>query len=72
MFEFVAQAASALAKEWDRQALVRQLSRLNDHLLDDIGLRREQLPTLMMAAEGRVERRPRRRLASRPELIGCG
>jgi uncharacterized protein YjiS (DUF1127 family) len=72
MFEFVAQAANALAKEWDRRALVRQLSQLNDHLLDDIGLRREQLPTLMMASERRHERGPQRRLASRPELIGCG
>ena len=72
MFEFVAQAAAKLAKEWDRQALVRQLSRLNDHLLDDIGLRREQLPALGMEAERRVERAPARRLASRPELIGCG
>lgn len=72
MFEFVAQAASALAKEWDRQALVRTLSKLNDHLLDDIGLRREQLPTLRMEAERRVARGPARRLASRPELIGCG
>ena len=72
MFDLVAQAASALAKEWDRQALVRQLSRLNDHLLDDIGLRREQLPTLQMEAKRRVERGPAPRLASRPELIGCG
>jgi uncharacterized protein YjiS (DUF1127 family) len=72
MFEFVAQAAAELAKEWDRRALVRQLSQLNDHLLDDIGLRREQLPTLQIEAERRVERRPQRPLASRPELIGCG
>jgi uncharacterized protein YjiS (DUF1127 family) len=72
MFEYISQAADALAKEWDRQALVRRLSGLNDHLLDDIGLRREQLPTLGMEAERKDRRMPERRLAAQPEVIGCG
>jgi uncharacterized protein YjiS (DUF1127 family) len=72
MFGFIPQAASEFAKEWRRQAAIRQLSELNDHLLADIGLRRDQLPTYLMELEGEDSSTPSRHLVSQPRLVGCG
>jgi hypothetical protein len=70
MFGLITQAASEFAKEWRRQAAIRDLSELNDHLLADIGLRRDQLPTYLMESE--TEDTPSRVLVSQPRLVGCG
>jgi uncharacterized protein YjiS (DUF1127 family) len=72
MFGFIMQAASEFAKEWRRQAAFRDLSELNDHLLADIGLRREQLPTYLLEAETEGRPTPSRVLVSQPRLVGCG
>ena len=45
MFEFATRALSELANEWRRQKAIGDLEALNDRLLADIGLRRDQLPT---------------------------
>ena len=72
MIGFVMQAASEFAKEWRRQAAIRELSELNDHLLADIGLRRDQLPTYLMESETEDRSTPSRLLVSQPRLVGCG
>jgi uncharacterized protein YjiS (DUF1127 family) len=72
MFGFIMQAASEFANEWRRQAAIRDLSELNDHLLADIGLRREQLPTYLLEAETEDRPTPSRVLVSQPRLVGCG
>ena len=72
MFAFLKQALDEIVKEWRRQADVRALSELNDHLLADIGLRREQLPTYMMPRISEDEVMISPRPASQSELISCG
>ena len=72
MFGFITQAASEFAKEWRRQAAIRDLGELNDHLLADIGLRRDQLPTYLMESETEDKSTPSRVLVSQPRLVGCG
>jgi hypothetical protein len=72
MFGIITQAASEFAKEWRRQAAIRELSELNDHLLADIGLRRDQLPTYLMESETEDRSTPSRLLDSQPRLVGCG
>ena len=72
MFAFLRQALDEIVKEWRRQADVRALSELNDHLLADIGLRREQLPTYMMPRISEDEVMISPRPASQSELISCG
>jgi uncharacterized protein YjiS (DUF1127 family) len=69
MFEFARQALGGLASEWRRQRAIRVLGALNDHLLDDIGLRRDQLPSLMLTTEKR-KRAPA--AVYHPELLHCG
>jgi uncharacterized protein YjiS (DUF1127 family) len=71
MFGFITQAASEFAREWRRQAAIRDLSELNDHLLADLGLRRDQLPTYLMESETE-DTTPSRVLVSQPRLVGCG
>ena len=44
MFEFARRALSELVDERRRQKAMSDLEALNDHLLADIGLRRDQLP----------------------------
>ena len=70
MFEFVTQAVNELATEWRRQAAIRELNKLSDPLLADIGLRRDQLPTL--ALEATSENEPASMPVYRPELQPCG
>jgi uncharacterized protein YjiS (DUF1127 family) len=72
MFEFITQVGSEYATEWRRQIAIRELSKLNDHLLADIGLRRDQLPTYLIEESTEGHREPSRRLAPRAELVGCG
>ena len=56
MFGFVRQALNGLATDWRRQAAIRELSKLSDPLLADIGLRRDQLPTLALDFTSEKER----------------
>jgi uncharacterized protein YjiS (DUF1127 family) len=71
MFGFVRQALNALAMDWRRQAAIRELSKLSDPLLADIGLRRDQLPTLQL--ELATDKRSRAPMpVYRPELQPCG
>ena len=72
MFEFVTQVVSEYATEWRRQIAICELGKLNDHLLADIGLRRDQLPTYLLEEATEDQREPSRRLAPRAELVGCG
>jgi len=71
MLEFARRMLRELVDEWRRQAAIRALSALSDHLLDDMGLRRDQLPTSMPAptkSEPAASFAP----AHRPELLTCG
>jgi uncharacterized protein YjiS (DUF1127 family) len=71
MFRFVRQALNELAMDWRRQAAIRELSKLSDPLLADIGLRRDQLPTLEL--ELATEKRSRAPMpVYQPELQPCG
>jgi uncharacterized protein YjiS (DUF1127 family) len=72
MFAFAAQVLDELARERRRQAAIRGLHKLSDHLLVDIGLRREQLPTLTLELADEKERDRVLALAFRPELQPCG
>ena len=59
---------------YQRQALVEQLQRLSDHLLDDVGLRRDQLDEMLLPPSKPSAAREKAvaRLAPRPSLQGCG
>lgn len=59
---------------YQRQALVEQLQRLSDHLLDDVGLRRDQLDEMLLPPPTPPAPREKAvaRLATRPSLQGCG
>ena len=72
MFGFVKQALNELATEWRRQEAIRELDKLSDALLDDIGLRRDQLPTLALELTSEKERARAPIPAYRPELQPCG
>ena len=72
MFEFITQVVSDYATEWRRQIAVRELGKLNDHLLADIGLRRDQLSIYLIEELPEDHREPSRRRAPRAELVGCG
>jgi uncharacterized protein YjiS (DUF1127 family) len=72
MFGFFAQVLDDLARERRRQAAIRELDKLSDHLLVDVGLRREQLPTLTLELEDEEQRERALALAFRPELQPCG
>jgi uncharacterized protein YjiS (DUF1127 family) len=72
MFEFITQVVSEYATEWRRQIAIRELGKLNDYVLADIGLRRDQLPTHLIEESTEDHREPSRRLAPRAELVGCG
>jgi uncharacterized protein YjiS (DUF1127 family) len=72
MFGFVKQALSELATEWRRQAAIRELNKLSDPLLADIGLRRDQLPTLALELTSEKHRARAPMPVYRPELQPCG
>ena len=72
MFEFMKQALREAANERRRQIAIRELSKLNDHLLADIGLRRDQLPTLVIEATPECPRAPAPAQGLRQELAYCG
>ena len=71
MFGFVKQALNELATEWRRQEAIRELDKLSDALLDDIGLRRDQLPTLALELTSEKESARAPMPAYRPELQPC-
>ena len=75
MFHFARQAFNGLVDEWRREADFRELNGLSDHLLADIGLRRDQLPALRLATSETAPVRvsePAVAVAYRPELMPCG
>lgn len=74
MFGLFAQVLADLTWERRHNAAIRELNKLSDHLLADIGFRREQLPTLTLELADEEERD--RALAPAPalrhELLPCG
>ena len=72
MFGFFAQVLDDLARERRRRAAIRELDKLSDHLLVDVGLRREQLPTLTLELADERERDRALALVFQPELQPCG
>jgi uncharacterized protein YjiS (DUF1127 family) len=72
MFGFFVQVLDDLARERRRQAAIRELDKLSDHLLVDVGLRREQLPTLTLELADEEQRERALALPFRPELQPCG
>jgi hypothetical protein len=71
MLILLKQVLDKLFKEWRRRAAVDMLSKLDDHLLADIGLRRDQLPLLMME-DRPVDWTGALEPSYRPELQICG
>ena len=78
MSSFLHSGLATLRRHYREKILVVTLSRLNDHLLADIGLRRDQLqPDGIHDLDVQVPRRPAprrpaRRTVVRPSLQGCG
>lgn len=75
MFNFARQAFDGLVNEWRREADFRELNALSDHLLTDIGVRRDQLPALRLTASQPAPARapePTAAAGYRPELLPCG
>jgi uncharacterized protein YjiS (DUF1127 family) len=72
MFGLLMQVLDGLMRERRRLAAVRELDKLSDHLLADIGLRREQLPTVALELTDEDERRRALAPSFRPELQPCG
>jgi uncharacterized protein YjiS (DUF1127 family) len=72
MFGFLAQVLDDLARERRRQAAVRELGKLSDHQLADIGLRREQLSTVALDLADEKERDRVLATALRLERQVCG
>ena len=72
MFDLLAQVLDDLARGRRRQAAIRELDKLSDHLLADVGLRREQLPTLTLELTDEKERDRALALVFQPELQPCG
>jgi uncharacterized protein YjiS (DUF1127 family) len=72
MFDLLAQVLDDLARARRRQASIRELDKLSDHLLADVGLRRDQLPTLALELADEKERDRALALVFQPELQPCG
>jgi uncharacterized protein YjiS (DUF1127 family) len=72
MFEIVMQVLREAANERRRQAAIRELSELNDHLLTDIGLRRDQLPAFMIEPTAESPKALPAAPVFRQELAHCG
>ena len=72
MLGFLAQVLDDLARERRRQAAVRELGKLGDRQLADIGLRREQLSTVALDLADEKERDRVLAPTLRPELQVCG
>jgi uncharacterized protein YjiS (DUF1127 family) len=71
MLILLRQVLDELFREWRRKAAVDALNELDDHLLADIGLRRDQLP-LLMIGERPVDWTAALERNYRPELQVCG
>jgi hypothetical protein len=74
MFQLMKQWVDKQLGEWKQLESVRQLSRLNDHQLEDIGLRRDQLFMLTWEPEPSRDEidAPRREPAHRLGFEPCG
>jgi uncharacterized protein YjiS (DUF1127 family) len=72
MLILLRQVLDELFQEWRRQAAVAALDKLDDRLLADIGLRRDQLPLLMATRRGAVDWSAALEPTYRPELQICG
>jgi uncharacterized protein YjiS (DUF1127 family) len=79
MFGIFSRLAHHAGSAFARKRLLDSLSQLDDHLLMDIGLRRDQLETVMLnAPDAWIEEKPvakqRTISARRPQssLQGCG
>ena len=72
MFDLLAQVLDDLARARRRQASIRELDKLSDHLLADVGLRRDQLPTLALELADEKERDRTLAAVFHPELQPCG
>jgi uncharacterized protein YjiS (DUF1127 family) len=72
MFDLLAQVLDDLARGRRRQASIRELDKLSDHLLADVGLRRDQLPTLALELADEKERDRTLAAVFQPELQPCG
>jgi hypothetical protein len=72
MLILLRQALDDLFKEWRRQAAIKALEKLDDHLLADIGLRRDQLPLLMVGTSAVDWTAALEPVYHRPELQICG
>jgi uncharacterized protein YjiS (DUF1127 family) len=79
MFDFLSRLTHRVRSRFTHKLLFEKLSRLDDHLLMDIGLRRDQLETVVLnAADDGVPSKPLARqhtvAARRPQhsLQGCG
>jgi hypothetical protein len=59
-------------EEWRRLAAVKALSKLDDQLLADIGLRREQLRTLEFETPSEDAQMLSPKAANRLDLVPCG
>jgi uncharacterized protein YjiS (DUF1127 family) len=72
MFRLIRQLANKELGEWRRLADIRELGKLSDHQLADIGLRRDQL--FMLEAKPPVDdgERPLREPVYRPGFEPCG
>ncbi len=72
MFWSIRQLAGGALAEWRRLASIRRLEKLSDHLLADIGLRRDQLFLLEGEACDDDRQEPVRAPFYRPGFEPCG
>jgi uncharacterized protein YjiS (DUF1127 family) len=72
MFELIRQLANRELGEWRRLADIRELAKLSDHQLADIGLRRDQLFMLEGEAPEDERQGPFRAPIYRPGFEPCG
>ena len=72
MYGLMRQVLRRLEKGWRRQLAIHRLSKLDDQMLADIGLRRGQLPLLDFEAPNEDTRRRSPKPVYRSELVRCG
>jgi hypothetical protein len=72
MLLLLGQALDEFIREWRRRSAIDALNGLDDHLLDDIGLRRDQLPLLMIEGKSRADWAVAIEPGYEPELQICG
>ncbi|MBV8105484.1 MAG: DUF1127 domain-containing protein [Hyphomicrobiales bacterium] len=72
MFWLIRQLARRELAEWRRLASIKALTKLSDHQLADIGLRRDQLFMLELQEPDGVRERPVPAPVFRPGFEPCG